>query len=375
MIFEGCFCGFMPENRKEMQVQRVTKPDQYDHRFGYTSMDDRFWGNTYPHTRNSQKKLWDAQGRKIDYLRLSVTDRCNLRCSYCMPPEGVSFLPDEEILHIDELLAVADLYIKIGVRKIRITGGEPLLRRDILPLLQELGNRKELKELTITTNGTHLSENASALKNAGIGRVNVSLDSTKRETFAAITGKDLLDRVIQGILDAKNAGLKIKINTVVIRGRNDGELFDIIDFCIKENLDVRFIEVMPNGHMADDLFLPVASIKDSLKKRYSLLPHETARPSSTAEIFTLQGHSITVGFISPLSRPFCSCCNKVRVTSDGKLKTCLLSDSLFDLKSWLRNGVSTKIIERKIIQTVYHRPAGHRLWEENSALMMSRVGG
>ncbi len=322
--------------------------------------------------------LKDNESRVIDYLRISVTDRCNFRCFYCMPQERVPFFPSNEILRYEEILYLADIFIEMGIRKIRITGGEPLYRRNILFLFEELGKRKRLPELTLTTNGTRLSEYARDLKKAGVRRVNVSLDSLNRETYKRISGIDDFERVIQGIEASKDLGLKLKFNVVAMKGINSEEFPDFVKFGIEKEIDIRFIEVMPqvyNNRIAEDLFVPSKVIKEEIEKVFRLEPLPASDPSSTAALYRIEGSVSTVGLISPLSRPFCSRCNKVRLMPNGCLKTCLFGKEGINLKTFLKKGMTKKKLKKEIAKAVLKKPQKYYLDKEKVNLVMHKVGG
>ncbi|WP_043310523.1 GTP 3',8-cyclase MoaA [Pseudomonas sp. ML96] len=284
-------------------------------------------------------QLIDPFGRRITYLRLSVTDRCDFRCTYCMS-EDMVFAPRAQILTLEELHAVADAFIGLGVKRIRITGGEPLVRKNLLSLLTRLGARDELEDLAITTNGSQLAHMAPALREAGVNRLNVSLDSLQRERFAAFTRRDSLDQVLQGIEAARAAGFRrIKLNTVVQKGRNDDEVEDLVAFAVARGLDISFIEEMPLGsissHERKVTLCTSDEVRERVASRFQLLPssHRSGGPSRYWQVL---GSDTRVGFISPHSRNFCGECNRVRVTAEGKLVLCLGHEGALDLKALMR---------------------------------------
>ena len=284
-------------------------------------------------------QLLDPFGRRITYLRLSVTDRCDFRCTYCMS-EDMVFAPRAQILTLEELYAVADAFIGLGVKRIRITGGEPLVRKNLLSLLARLGARAELEDLAITTNGSQLAHLAPALREAGVDRLNISLDSLQRERFAAFTRRDSLGQVLQGIEAAQAAGFRrIKLNTVVQKGRNDDEVEDLVAFAVERGLDISFIEEMPLGsissHERKVTLCTSDEVRTRVAERFQLLPssHRTGGPSRYWQVV---GSDTQVGFISPHSRNFCGDCNRVRVTAEGKLVLCLGHEGALDLKALLR---------------------------------------
>jgi len=284
-------------------------------------------------------QLVDPFGRRITYLRLSVTDRCDFRCTYCMS-EDMVFAPRSQILSLEELYNVADAFIGLGVKRIRITGGEPLVRKNLLSLLRRLGERPELEDLSITTNGSQLAHMATDLRAAGVTRLNVSLDSLQRERFAAFTRRDMLDQVLAGIDAAAAAGFKrIKLNSVVQTGRNDDEVLGLVEYAMARGLDISFIEEMPLGsvvsHQREQTFCSSEVVREHIEARHALVrsSHVTGGPS---RYWQVSGSDTRVGFISPHSNNFCGDCNRVRVTAEGKLVLCLGHDNALDLRSLMR---------------------------------------
>lgn len=328
--------------------------------------------------KDTENVLLDGCGRVIDYLRISVTDRCNFRCFYCMPGSGVGFIPARHILRYEEMLRIADVFIEMGIRKIRITGGEPLVRKNILFLFRELGKRGALSELAFTTNGAGLQEHAGPLKQAGVNRVNVSLDSLDPKTFERITGLDCHARVVRGIAASREHGLKVKLNVVALKGVNDTEFADFVKFGVDKGVDIRFIEVMPqvyNTRIAGDLFISSDMVREKIQKVYSLTPIHSPGRSSTANCYRVDPTGITLGFISPLSRPFCSSCNKVRLMPNGWLKMCLFGDRGIDLKTLFEQEQDKEKIKEEIKKAILKKPAKHKLDEEKVNLIMHKVGG
>ena len=286
------------------------------------------------------RPLVDAFNRRITYLRLSVTDRCDLRCTYCMP-ERMSFLPRNEVLSLEELHKLALGFIDRGITKIRITGGEPLVRRDVIELIHALGRRigSGLEELTLTTNGTQLAEHAESLAAAGIRRVNVSLDTLNPALFARIARRDRLTDVLEGIAAAHEAGIKVKINTVALRGLNEEELPDIIAWAHGQGHEATLIEVMPLGEVDGDRidhYLPLTTVREALDRRWTLAPsaYRTGGPARYVEIAETGGR---LGFITPLTNNFCDGCNRIRVTTTGQLYACLGGAEKVDLRGALRS--------------------------------------
>lgn len=290
--------------------------------------------------------LSDSYGRTIDYLRVSVTDRCNMRCVYCMP-EGTVFLPREDILTYDEIERVVRVGSVVGIRKVRLTGGEPLARKNIEYLVGRLAGLSGLKELSLTTNGLLLSGKAGALAAAGLHRVNVSLDTLKPEKFKAICRAGELEQVLDGIRAANGAGLTpVKVNVVVMRGRNDDEIEDFIDFGIREDSVIRFIEYMPfiKGAEWEKRFVPHAETLKKVSHRIETMEGRDPDPRAPARYFPVRGGGRHVGFISPLTHGFCSMCNRMRLTPGGQLLACLLAPSGVDLRPLLRGDASDEEI-------------------------------
>ncbi len=312
-----------------------------------------------------QPKLIDPYLRPITYLRLSVTDRCDFRCTYCMS-ENMTFLPKRDLLTLEELDRMASAFIGFGVTKLRITGGEPLVRRGIMGFFRAMHRHLEtgaLRELTLTTNGSQLARFAEDLAATGVRRVNVSLDTLDAEKFARITRRGQLQKVLDGIDAALEAGLRVKLNTVAIKGFNQNELFDIIEFCAKKGLDLTFIEVMPMGEMDEAQRLgeywPLTELRDTLGSRYTLTPL-TERTGGPARFVRLEETGQKVGFIQPLSHNFCESCNRVRMTCTGALYTCLGQDGMSDLKAPLRAHPDTdEPLKEAIRAAIALKPRGH----------------
>ncbi len=308
--------------------------------------------------------LIDPFHRPITYLRVSVTDRCDFRCVYCMA-ENMDFLPKRELLTLEELDRVCSVFISLGVRKLRITGGEPLVRRNILEFFRSISRHigNGLDELTLTTNASQLARFADELKSIGVGRVNVSLDTLDPEKFAEITRWGRLPQVLAGIDAALDAGIRVKINTVALKGFNEDELFDLVDWAGGKGMDISFIEVMPMGDIGNesrlDQFWSLRELRSRLDSRYSLkdLDISTGGPARYAEI---SGSRQRIGFITPLSHNFCESCNRVRLTCTGTLFMCLGQEGSADLKSPLRsNPDSDAALVRAIREAVERKPKGH----------------
>ncbi len=330
------------------------------------------------------RQLIDSHSRKINYLRISITDRCNLRCLYCMPEEGVTLAPPASILRYEEILRVARIAVSHGVSSIRVTGGEPLVRKGIVEFIRDLAAIKGLKDISLTTNGVSLAEFAEPLKKAGLSRVNVSLDSLKKDRFAGITRADQLERVLLGLEEAERAGLTpVKINMVVIKGFNDDEILDFARLTRKKPYHVRFIEYMPFNTEEGwdrDKCLGADEIKKIIEKTEGPLDEAGLRGhgAGPARRFKFRGAPGELGFISPVTRHFCGECNRLRLTADGKIRPCLFSDAEIDLKTALRDGSPDKTIEDLLFRAVAEKPEGHQINEnifKRCARTMSLIGG
>jgi len=320
-------------------------------------------------------KLIDTFGREINYLRLSVTDRCDLRCRYCMPAGGVDFIEHNCILSYEQIGILVRTFVELGIRKVRITGGEPLIRKDIDLLFNMLG--AYVPELTLTTNGTHLSNYASALVESGVRRVNISLDTLNQETYRYITGRNSLSSTLKGIETAVECGLRIKLNTVVIRGVNDNEVTDLIYFASANGCGIRFIEVMPQdhtGHFYRKAFTSSSDVQKIVSETFALSP-VPGGGSTTEDLFQIAGSPVKVGFISPISHPFCHRCNKLRLLPNGMLKTCLFGKGDINLKEMLEDGLLIDEIKNRIRWAVSRKPAAYRSEADKLDLMMHRTGG
>lgn len=306
----------------------------------------------------------DSFDRPINYLRLSVTDRCNLRCLYCMPPEGIGWLPHGDILRYEEILIIARAAAELGISKVRLTGGEPLVRADLNKLVSMIAGVRGIDDISLTTNGMLLARHARELKDAGLRRVNVSLDSLDPGNFRRITRYGELDEVLRGIEAAHAAGLEpIKINMVAMRGVNDQEILDFARKTLDDGWHVRFIEFMPVGERQDEAerrFIPIAEIMERLKPLGRIEPHRLAG-NGPAKYYRLPGASGTIGFIGPVSEHFCFQCNRLRLTAEGKLRPCLLSDEEIDLREPIRRGASVEAIQHLIGRAIAAKPKGHNL--------------
>ena len=312
--------------------------------------------------------LVDPFARAITYLRVSVTDRCDLRCVYCMA-EDMSFLPKQEILSLEEIERLAGAFIGLGVRRLRITGGEPLVRRGVMTLIERLGERLGgardteggLDELTLTTNGTQLARHADGLARAGVRRVNVSLDTLDAARFARITRWGRIETVFEGLRAARAAGLAVKINAVALRGENEDELDDMVAWCGREEFDLCLIETMPMGDVEGDRadrYLPLSLVRARLERRWTLDPsdHRTGGP---ARYVTVRETGRRLGFITPMTHNFCEDCNRVRLTVTGTLYMCLGQEDAADLRRPLRAGADEAELREAIREAISRKPKGH----------------
>ena len=307
--------------------------------------------------------LVDPFRRHITYLRVSVTDRCDFRCVYCMA-EDMTFLPRKELLTLEELDRLCSAFIERGVRKLRLTGGEPLVRRDLMKLIRSLSRHLSsgaLDELTLTTNGSQLAKYAAELADAGVRRINVSVDTLDPEKFRAITRRGNLDQVLEGIAAAQAAGLQVKINAVALKGVNELEIADMMRWAHGRGMDLTLIETMPLGEIeADrtDQFLPLSLVKQRLAEQWTLepIPYKTGGPATYIKVAETGGR---VGFITPLTHNFCETCNRVRVTCTGTLFMCLGQEDAVDLREPLRDSEGDELIHEAIERAIAHKPKGH----------------
>jgi len=308
--------------------------------------------------------LIDPFARTIDYLRVSVTDRCDFRCVYCMS-EHMTFLPKRDLLTLEELDRLCTAFVTLGVKKLRITGGEPLVRRNIMWFFDQMGRHLAsgaLQELTLTTNGSQLARHAQALADAGVRRVNVSLDTLDAEKFGRVTRWGKLDAVLRGIDAAKKAGMAVKINAVAIQDFNDSEIHDMIEWAGEEDLDLTFIEVMPMGEMEEQerlgQYWPLTAVRETIAERWTLAEstHKTGGP---ARYFDVAETGRRLGFITPLTHNFCESCNRVRITCTGEIYTCLGQEGHSDLRGPLRSSESDTVLEDAIRAAIALKPKGH----------------
>lgn len=317
----------------------------------------------------------DNYGREIKYMRISVTDRCNLRCRYCMPAEGVQSLGHDKILTFEEIEQIVRAAVKLGITKYRITGGEPLVRKDIVKLVENLAKIDGVEELAMTTNGILLEQHAEALKKAGLHRVNVSVDSLIYRKFKEISRGGDLDTVFKGINKAIGVGLKpVKLNVVVMKGFNDDEILNFVQLTLQHPVDVRFIELMPIGHPDIDQQYQFMSC-DEIKKKLPALIH-LPDDDGVADNYKYPGGIGKIGFISPISNHFCDVCNKIRLTADGKLKPCLHSNQEIDLHEILKTGDDTAL-EEALKNSIYNKEQKHHLNDGAEPIDrdMNKIGG
>ena len=315
-------------------------------------------------TAASPAPLVDPFGRTVSYLRVSVTDRCDFRCVYCMS-EDMSFLPKAEVLTLEELDRLSSAFVRLGTRKLRLTGGEPLVRRGIMDLIQSLGRHVksgDLDELTLTTNGSMLFKYAGGLVEAGMKRINVSLDTLDPHKFQAITRWGKFDKVLGGIAAAREAGLAVKINTVALKGVNDDEFHRMVEWCGANDCDLTFIEVMPMGEMGGDTrleqYLPLSMVRAELEKRWTLEDSDY-RTGGPARYVRVAETGKRIGFITPLTHNFCESCNRVRLTCTGTLYMCLGQEDAADLRTPLRLSDDDAVVEQAIRDAIRHKPKGH----------------
>lgn len=323
--------------------------------------------------------LQDNFGRRIDYVRLSVTDRCDLRCQYCLPKGYHDFKEPENWLTFSEISRLIEIFAELGVHRIRITGGEPLTRKNIDKLAQQLANIPEIHDLSLSTNATRLGKMAQSLVHAGISRLNVSLDTLKEDRFKALTGGKL-DKVLRGLEAAHNAGFSlIKINMVLMRGINDDEVIDMIEYCRINNFTLRLIETMPvgqTGRNATNHFISLDDIKTLLAQHYNLIP-DVMPGGGPARYYRLDSEQLKIGFITPMSQHFCATCNRVRLAADGMLYLCLGHEDRLDLRDILRTGASDQDLIDAIMEAISKKPERHNFNENPQQVIrfMSMTGG
>ena len=306
--------------------------------------------------------LIDPFKRKISYVRVSVTDRCDFRCTYCMS-EDMEFLPKKDVLSLEELDRLCNTFIDLGVKKLRITGGEPLVRKNIMQLFSNLGKKlgQGLEELTLTTNGSQLDRYAKDLFENGVRRINVSLDSLEKNKFKKITRIGDLDKVINGIMVAKKAGLKIKINAVALKGINDNEILNLVNWCGENKFSLTFIEVMPMGTIGEkraNQYMPLTEVKSLIQTKYSIT-EDSLRTGGPARYVHCHETDQKIGFITPHTHNFCELCNRVRITCTGEMYMCLGQQDKADLKTPLRKSENDQLLKDVIYEAISRKPKGH----------------
>ena len=327
--------------------------------------------------------LADDHGRVATDLRVSLTDRCNLRCNYCMPPEGLDWLPKDDVLSDDEVVRLIRIGVeRLGIEEVRFTGGEPLVRRGLVDIVRRTREVGPDLEISLTTNALGLARTADALAEAGLDRINASLDTVRRDTFRTITRRDRLDDVLAGLAAAKAAGLgPVKINAVLLRGHNDTQAAELLRWSVEQGYHLRFIEQMPLDAQHDwsrTEMITAAEILDALGREFELAPAEEPRGSAPAELFAVDGGPATVGIIASVTRPFCGDCNRVRLTADGQVRNCLFAREESDLRTALRAGASDDELARRWVAAMATKLPGHGI-DDPSFLQpdrpMSAIGG
>ena len=320
--------------------------------------------------------MLDPLGRTINYLRLSITDRCNLRCCYCMPADGVPLCEHGDVLRYEQLLRIARVAAGLGIEKVRVTGGEPLVRRGVIDFLRQLKQLEGITEVALTTNGVLLEEMAADLKDAGIERLNISLDSLQQETYATITRGGDLRRTLAGLEVASATGLRLKINMVVMRGVNDHEIEDFAALSLQHPWSVRFIEYMPTIREPAwrAKVMPGAEVLARIKRKYALEPLSTSRICGPARPYKIGDAPGTIGIITPMSEHFCGSCNRIRVTSRGFVKSCLLTEDALDLRPLLQKDDDAPL-RSALVSVASSKGAQHRFMDDDKSFPMSRIGG
>ena len=328
---------------------------------------------------DNSPSLVDPYGRRIEYLRLSLTDKCNLRCFYCMPKGFKDFEDKDDWLSFDEIERVIKAFTELGVERVRLTGGEPLIRKNIDQLAHRLTSLPGLADLSLSTNAVLLGKQADRLQQAGISRINVSLDTLNAEKFRQITGGELR-AVIDGLIAAKQAGISpIKINMVAMKGVNDDEFEDMVEFCLQHGFTLRFIETMPMGSTAGDAtdhYLDLQAVKKRLSESYELIPGMMPG-GGPARYVQVRGTDLRIGFITPISQHFCETCNRVRLSVDGVLYLCLGQDDKVELRPLLRDGISDEELKKVLVDAIALKPERHEFTEKPQQVvrLMSMTGG
>jgi cyclic pyranopterin phosphate synthase len=330
--------------------------------------------------QTNNTKYVDPFGRSIDYVRLSVTDRCDLRCFYCMPKGYKEFEEPADWLNFDEIERVISAFASLGIKKVRITGGEPLVRKNLTDLTTRLSNVSGVEDMSLSTNAVKLAKHAQALYDSGVQRLNVSLDCVDADKFQKITGGGKLEKVIAGLMAAKEAGFSpIKINMVLMQGINDDEVFNMIDFCAEHNFVLRLIETMPmgiTGKEATQRYIPLDTIKTEIAKRYDMVP-AVQRGAGPARYMSIPEKNLNIGFITPISQHFCDTCNRVRMGVNGTLYLCLGQEHQYPLREILRNGVTDEELKQHLIKALALKPEKHEFKDkpDNIIRIMSATVG
>ncbi len=327
--------------------------------------------------------LADPYGRVATDLRVSLTDRCNLRCSYCMPAEGLDWLPNSDVLTDDEVVRLIGIAVtRLGVQQIRFTGGEPLIRRGFTDIVARTADLQPRPRIAVTTNGIGLERIAPALAESGLDRVNVSLDTVRPDTFKAITRRDRFDDVVRGLHAAHVAGLApVKVNAVLLRGHNEDQAAELLGWCLERGYELRFIEQMPldaQHGWSRELMITADEIFASLETSFDLTPHPDERGSAPAELFLVNGGPATVGVIASVTRPFCGDCDRVRLTADGQVRNCLFAREESDLRTPLRDGATDEVIAERWRAAMWTKRPGHGIDDPTflqPARPMSSIGG
>ncbi|MET1061237.1 MAG: GTP 3',8-cyclase MoaA [Nocardioides sp.] len=327
--------------------------------------------------------LTDTWGRVATDLRVSLTDRCNLRCNYCMPAEGLDWLPDDSVLTDDEVVRLVDIAVsRLGVDEVRFTGGEPLVRRGLVDIVARTAKLDPRPEISMTSNALGLARNAQALADAGLDRVNISLDTVRPDTFHEITRRDRLHDVLAGLYAARDAGLgPVKVNAVLLRGVNDDQAPELLRWCVSEGFELRFIEQMPldaQHAWSRAAMITADEIFARLETEFTLTPAAEPRGSAPAELFAVDGGPATVGVIASVTRPFCGDCDRVRLTADGQVRNCLFAREESDLRTPMRNGASDEEIAERWVKAVTNKLPGHGINDPSflqPARPMSAIGG
>ncbi|MFC6006076.1 GTP 3',8-cyclase MoaA [Angustibacter luteus] len=338
--------------------------------------------STHVHDESAGRRLVDGFGRVASDLRVSVTDRCNLRCTYCMPAEGLDWLPKPELLTFEELTRVIGVAVELGVTSVRLTGGEPLLRRGLPELVRQIAALEPRPSIAMTTNGLGLDRLAAPLRDAGLDRVNVSLDTVDRAAFADLTRRDRLADVVAGLAAAAAAGLSpVKVNAVAMRGVNDEGVADLLQWCLDRGYELRFIEQMPldaQHAWQRSSMVTQAEVLERLGERFTLTPTPQERGSAPAQTWLVDGGPAIVGVIASVSQPFCGACDRLRLTADGQLRSCLFARTEDDLRTPLRAGASDDELARLMMTLVAGKKAGHGIDDPTflqPSRPMSAIGG